>query len=217
MFLLIQLLSFIHFVSGDLVPEYPEYYPNVSEDNIIAASLWTMGMCTCIGVVCKHKNKLPITISPDKMYDPITVKYAIEKKDGKSIKKFKNDLDEFKKIIDSLYTEEKEKEDEKIKQEKKIEDWIEHSIRFKFGNGEIRYKEGDKYYHGIGINDKQKWNKDNCFDKCFFEYISEKKISKKRDWDTYNANEFCNNCLFDKGKTGKARNYKVYKCNGHEV
>ena len=215
MFLLFQLLSLIHYVSADLV-KYPEpdmYGNTVDENNIIAASLWAMGMCSCIGFVCKHKNKLPINISPIEGFDH-DVKYQIET-NGKTIKELKDNIDKFKNIIDQLYIEEKEKECMKVKEKKGIEDWIDHSIRYIFGTGEIRYKENGKYYHGVGINDKYKWNEDNRFDKCIYEYMEGKDLRGREEWNSHNVKEFCNDCSFDKEKTGRKRNYKVYKCNGH--
>ena len=44
--------------------------------------------------------------------------------------------------------EQEENERNKIKQKKQIEDWIDPSIRFEFGKGEIRYKENGKYLDG---------------------------------------------------------------------
>tara|TARA_B110000495_G_C22999636_1_gene589763 strand:- start:899 stop:1411 length:513 start_codon:yes stop_codon:yes gene_type:complete len=168
-----------------------------------------MGVCTCIGLICKHKNKLPIKISPEEKYDK-TICYSIEPKNENNIYKLKKDIDDFKKIIDRLYIENKGLEIYNEKKEKEIEDWIEPSIRFIFGKGEIRYKQNGKYYHGIGINENQKWNKGtNYYDKCFWEGDGEKV------WDTNNVKDFCKNCSFDKEKTGKKRKYKVYKCNGH--
>jgi hypothetical protein len=43
MFLLLQLLSFIQYVTADLVPEPDIYYNTVDEGNMIAGSLWAMG------------------------------------------------------------------------------------------------------------------------------------------------------------------------------
>ena len=209
MFILFQLLLIIHYVTADLVSEPDIYYNIVDEGNMIAGSLWVMGVCSCVGLICNHKNKLPITISPVEMYDD-TVRYEIEKKDGKSIVELKQHIDEFKTIIDRLYAEQKEMEVYKEKEKNGIEDWIESSIRFMFGTGEIRYKQNGKYYHGIGINEKQKWNKGtNYYDKCFWEGDG------KKVWDTNNVKDFCKNCSFDKEKTGKKRKYKIYKCNGH--
>ena len=215
MFLLFQLLSLIHYVTADLVPEPDIYYNTVDEGNMVAVSLWAMGICSCIGVVCKHKNKLPITITPEKHDYLEEEMYSIEKKDGKSIKGFKDNLDAFKKIIDRLYIDEKDTEVYIEKVKKGIDDFIDHDIIYMFGTGEIRYKEKGKYYHGVGINEKQQWNKGtNYYDKCIFELIEGKKL-RYPQWDSYNISEFCNDCSFDKAKTGKARNYKAYKCKGH--
>ena len=62
MFFLIQFLSLLHSVTADIEPEY---YPlNISENNILATSLWAMGVCSCVSLVCQHKKKLPITVAP---------------------------------------------------------------------------------------------------------------------------------------------------------
>ena len=65
MFFFIQLLSLLHSVIADMEPEY---YPlTINENNILAASLWAMGVCSCVSLVCQHKKKLPITVTSVKM------------------------------------------------------------------------------------------------------------------------------------------------------
>ena len=78
MFFLIQFLSLLHSVTADIEPEY---YPlNITENNILATSLWAMGVCSCVSLVCQHKKKLPITVTPKKWGDE--TEYIIEKKEG---------------------------------------------------------------------------------------------------------------------------------------
>ena len=58
----------------------PEYYPlTINENNILAASLWAMGVCSCVSLVCQHKKKLPITVTSVKKWGDET-EYLIEKK-----------------------------------------------------------------------------------------------------------------------------------------
>ena len=216
MFLLLQLLSFIQYVAADLIYEPDIYYNTVDDDNMIATSLWAMGLCTCIGVVCKQKNKLPITITPEEMYDGETVIYAIEKKSGKSISELKEQLDEFKTIIDRLYIEQKKEEKEKKEKEKKdIGNWIEGPVRFMFGKGEIRYKHNDKYYHGITIHDKKKYNMKD-YNHRFFERLDDK---PQEHWvlGTTNPNEYCCNCSLDNENSKRRKVWNIYKCNGHTL
>jgi len=69
----------MNYVMGDLVQEYYEEPSNLTnEDNIIVSSLWSIGVCTCVGLICKHKKNIPITIKPiDYHYDD-TIKYEIK-------------------------------------------------------------------------------------------------------------------------------------------
>lgn len=213
---LFQLLSFIHYVTADMEPEIYEYYNNTSGDNIIAASLWAMGVCSCVSLVCKHKKQLPVTVTPlehhwkdDKTY------YQIESKDGTNLKEFKKNIDELNNIVDYLIVKEEDKEFNQLKYEKGVKDNIEPQLRFLFGEGEIQYEENGKYYHGIGMNERYKWNKGNKWDKRFCELIQTKKVNKF--WDTHNATTYCQNCSFDEEFSKRKKVYKVYRCNGHEL
>ena len=218
MLLLFNLLMMMKYVMGDLVPEYHEEPSNLTnENNIIVSSLWSIGVCACVGLICKHKKKLPIIIQPTNEYNyDDTIQYEINIKNSENIKKLKDDIDEFKKVVDQLYLDQKYEKKEKEKKEKKIEDYIEPQIRFQFGTGEIRYKENGKYYHGIGINEteNEKWNKNNKFNKCIMEFKENKKLPHIA-WDTYNAKEFCCNCSHNLELSKRRKILQVYQCNGH--
>ena len=87
----------------------------------------------------------------------------------------------------------------------------------KHGTGPIRYKEGNKYYHGVGKNETQKWNWKNKYNHHFFEYKMDHHLSNPDLWDTYNAHQFCSNCSYDEELSKNRRIMKIYKCNGHEI
>ena len=87
----------------------------------------------------------------------------------------------------------------------------------KHGTGPTRYKEGDKYYHGVGKNETQKWNWKNKYNHHFFEYKMDHHLSNPDLWDTYNAHQFCSNCSYDEELSKNRRIMKIYKCNGHEI
>ena len=107
MFILIQLFTFIHYVTADIPPEKVFMYTN--ENNIVAASLWAMGVCSCTSLPCKYKKKLPINLKP---LTPLEDEeehtyYYIKPKSAQSIVKLKEDIDELKNIIDQYYIEDK--------------------------------------------------------------------------------------------------------------
>ena len=93
-------------------------------------------------------------------------------------------------------------------------------IELEFGEGLIRYYENRVYYHGIGSNEKQKWNKDNKWDKSILLFPENRRII--RPYTTHNIDEYCNNCILDEqlsNEPGPSRNktkYQVFKCLGHE-
>ena len=212
MFFLFQLLSFIHYVTADMEPEIYEYYNNTNGDNIIAASLWAMGVCSCVSLVCKHKKQLPVTITPlehhwtdDKTY------YQIEQKDGQDLKGFKKNIDELKSIVDYLIVQ----EEKKWKYEKGVKDHIESELKFMFGEGEIQYEEDGKYYHGTNMYNKTRWIKGDGALHRFFERVD----GKDQKWfiGTKDHNKYCKNCSFDEELSKRKKVYKVYRCNGHEL
>ena len=70
----------------------PEYYPlTINENNILAASLWAMGVCSCVSLVCQHKKKLPITVTSVKKWGDET-EYLIEKKEDGNLEELKHHL-----------------------------------------------------------------------------------------------------------------------------
>ena len=216
MFFLFQLLSFIHYVTADMEPEIYEYYNNTSGDNIIAASLWAMGVCSCVSLVCKHKKQLPVTVTPlehhwkdDKTY------YQIESKDGTNLKEFKKNIDELNNIVDYLIVKEEDKEFNQLKYEKGVKDNIEPQLRFLFGEGEIQYEENGKYYHGTNMHNKARWIKGDGALHRFFERVD----GKDPKWfiATKDHNKYCQNCSFDEEFSKRKKVYKVFRCNGHEL
>ena len=65
---MILLLSLFNEVIADILPMDPDYPDDVLPgDNILVGALWAMGICTCVGIVCKHDSP-PITITPTKEY-----------------------------------------------------------------------------------------------------------------------------------------------------
>jgi len=217
---LLFLISLINNVVSDLVHEYnysPDHY--VDGNNIIASSMWALGVCSCIGVVCEYKNKLPLNIKPKdgKYYDEGIKSYLkLSLKEGQSLNKLRTDLNEMKKAIDFIEREENEKK----KLEKNIETYIPHDIKYSYGTGEIRFKRDGKYYHGIiGEEDKYKFNikawKENYYEKCMWHYTNPNSRLPNKEWDTRDINDFCNNCTIQPSMNKYKRTCFIYKCNGH--
>lgn len=213
------LLNYLSIVSADIVNEYygpPENY--VPIDNIIANTLWGLSVCSCVGIVCSHKNKIPIKVEPkehDDYYGYGEKKnyYKIEIKDKDKLYKLKNDLDEMKKAIISLEDEIEKEEKEKFNAENNISTDIPYWIQNEFGYGIIRLKENNKYYHGITIHDKKKYMED--YNHRFFERIDDKNIN----WilGTKDPNDYCCNCSLDNENSKRRKVYNIYICNGHEI
>ena len=104
----ILLLSLLQSVMADLIPEPPySYYQedgSLPGDNIFAGALLTMGVCTCVGLACKHES-LPITITSTSEYS--TEYFEIEankqtKNYKQEIKKLKRDLRELQAVLSKL-------------------------------------------------------------------------------------------------------------------
>ena len=212
-------MSNITNATADIVMEPPEY--NTTDfDNIIMSSLWLLNACSCGVVISKYKNKKE---APFEIYkNEYEEKYELYVKDNNNLKenleKMQKDINELKKIIDKQKKEHDEELADEYKEKNNIIDYIEDNTIYKYGKGQIRYEIDDKYYHGVGINETQKWNRDNNLDKCFFEYIPDKKLpndGKDNKWNTYNAEEFCTCCILDDIRTGRKKNHKVYMCLGH--
>jgi len=213
LFLLINSFSFVY---GDIVEKYygpPDNF--VPIDNIVASSIWAMGVCSCIGIVCNHKNKIPIKVEPCENYDYGYEKknyYKIEISDKDKLSKLKKDFDEMKKAIQTLEDNIEEEEKEKFNLENNIETNIPYWIQNKYGEGIIRLKENGKYYHGITIHDKKKYME--YYNHRFFQRLDDKNIN----WflGTKDPNEYCCNCSLDNENSKRRKVYKVYKCNGHD-
>jgi len=210
-------IMMLPYATSDIIEEVPAFN-TTSTDNILMASLWSLGICSCgsIMALCKYKKEeLPYEI-----YKNVDDKFELYVKDNgvlrENLEKLQNDINELNKIIDKKKKEKDEDllEDHKIKH--KIEDEIDKDIEYQFGSGPIRYKIDDKYYHGVGVNETQKWNEYNTFDKCFFQYIEGRNLQNEL-WDTYNSNNFCKNCVIDDGLSKRRKIFKVYRCLGHVV
>ena len=210
-------IMMLPYAASDIIQEVPEFN-TTSSDNILMASLWSLGVCSCgtIMALCKYKkDELPYEI-----YKNVDNKLELYVKDNgvlrENLEKLQSDINELKKIIDKK---KKEKdldllEDHKIKH--KIYDEIDEGIEYKFGKGLIRYKIGDKYYHGVGVNETQKWNEYNKYDKCFFQYIEGRNL-KNEIWDTYDSDDFCKSCVVDDDLSKRRKIFKVYRCLGHVI
>jgi len=211
MLFLIQLLLFIHYVLADIPPQEVNQYTN--GNNIIVASLYAMGVCSCASLLCKHKNKLPITITRLGSEEECTHHY-IKPNNDQSISTLKEDIDELKDIIDNLYIEEKAKNIIKVKKGEQ-ENNIEPHMRFMFGQGEIKYKTNGRYYHGTDVNNMERWIKGDGAPHRFFERID----GKDPKWSiaTKDHNQYCKNCSYDEENSKRRTVYKVYKCNGHDL
>ena len=82
-----------------------------------------------------------------------------------------------------------------------------------FGSGTIRIFENGVYYHGVCEEEKQTWNKDNQCSRYIYEYNTKSKNKTNLDtYNTFNIDDFCNNCLLMKVK----KKYKIFKCQGHQ-
>jgi hypothetical protein len=214
LFLLINSFSFVY---GDLIKEYygpPDNF--VPIDNIVAGTIWAMGVCSCVGIVCNHKNKNLIKVDPCEHtnYDSGKTEsyYKIEQRDKDKLSKIKKDLEDMKKAIISLEYDIEQEEKEKFNLENNIETKIPYWIQNKYGEGLIRLKENGKYYHGITIHDKKKYMED--YNHRFFERLDDKNVN----WflGTKNPNEYCCNCSLDNENTKRRKVYNIYKCNGHD-
>lgn len=97
------LFSLFEFANGDIVHYVNDYKPDdcVSSENIVALSLWGLGVCKCISKICECKKKIPINLELTEEYsnDVDGKHYKIDIIDDKNIKKLKKDLNELKKVI----------------------------------------------------------------------------------------------------------------------
>jgi hypothetical protein len=194
----------------------PEYYPlNISENNILAASLWAMGVCSCVSLVCHHKKKLPITVTPVKKWDD-EIEYLIKQNEGGNLQELKSHINELKYAVNHLIDEEKVKKSQQLENETGIDHSIEPHIKFMFGEGEIQTKKEDKYYHGTDIYNMKRWIKGDGALYRFFERV-DGKWNPNWSVSTKDHNQYCKNCSYDKENSKRRTVWKIYKCNGHEI
>ena len=204
MLFIILFINIIKIVYGDLIKE-PNYMKenDIPIDNIIASCLWAASVCSCVGLVCNHKKKIPIKIQPKEEYGKQLYEISVKNKD--ELNKLKDDLQDMKQIIKNL---------EKQQYDKLKYDGIPNNIIYKFGEGPIRFKKDDKYYHGLRIDD----NKKNIEERLhtFKERIDGKEINKNY-LITFNHINYCCNCSYDEKLSKRRKVYKIYKCNGHVI
>ena len=198
MLLFIILFIVINQVNGDMAPVLIQPDNVFDEDNIIITLLWTLSIGSCVGLVCKHKNKIPLEIKEIEPYWEYPC-YDEGKKfyDG-CLRKLQTSLEEVKGVLNKLEDIKKEQKHIEFKESNGITTEISDEIIYKYGEGPIRFKENGKYYHGYGLN-KSKWNKDYSFRNIFFEYIQGKELPNKK-WDTHDACKFCCNSVSNDSK-----------------
>lgn len=95
---------------------------------------------------------------------------------------------------------------------------LDKETMFMYGTVPIRYKRDGKYYHGCGpMETRFKWYRENqeTYIRMIFEYIDKDSKLPHKEWDTYNASEFCMNC--ENIQTRKSTKIIRYKCNGHPI
>lgn len=86
-------------------------------------------------------------------------------------------------------------------------------IKNEFGSGLIRVCENGVYYHGVCKEETQKWNNNNRCSRQIYEYkIKNNNLHNLDKYNTFNIDEFCNNCLLIKDK----KKYKIFECQGHQ-
>jgi hypothetical protein len=219
--LYLALLSLISSVSADIVHEYygpPDNY--VEMENIIATSIWALGMCSCVGLVCNHKKKTPIKVEPCEHDDFYETKnyYRIQLKDKASLTKMKKDMKEIRRVIRSLEKDLQEETLQKLNHEiqEKPEE-ISDEIKYMFGKGPIRFKTNGKYYHGVDPHNNYKWDTEDKSVGCFFHYTNKARILPNLKWDTHEKDDYCLNCVYDTDKNKNKKKVFTYKCNGHTV
>jgi len=97
------------------------------------------------------------------------------------------------------------------------DDNIPEDIVYKFGEGPIRYFENGKYYHGLGINEKQRWVV-NKFYKNFLLFHKGRSLAPSWiNFNTHNAITFCCNCEYNNELNKSRTKNKFYECLGHKV
>lgn len=218
LFIFFSLFKF-DLVMGDLIMEPPLMDNYVSMDNIIASTFWAAGVCSCVGLVCKHKQKLPIKVEPNKIYGEEC--YEISYKSKSDLHRLKNDLEEMKKAIKYLEDEIKNDEVQKIINDNNLSMEIPNDIKYKYGKAPIRFKKDGKYYHGIDPTFYSSWDKSGVWTKehigCMFHYTNKEVKLPHEEWDTHEIKDFCHNCSFCTDKNKRKKTRFIYRCNGHSI
>jgi|TARA_B110000908_G_C10228043_1_gene439068 hypothetical protein len=217
---LFLLINYLSGVCGDIVEEY--YQPHATPDNYVpidnmVATIWAGAICSCVGLVCSHKNKT-IKVVPCEDYDHNYEKksyYKIEIINKDEIYKLKKDLDEMKKAIISHEKISLIAEKEKFIAENNISMEIPENIKYKFGKAPISFKQNGKYYHGVDPDFNASWNPSNYIS-CLWHYTNPATKLPHPRWDTHEIEGFCLDCSYCSDKNRKKRANFIYKCNGHE-
>jgi len=210
--MILFLISLLPYAMADIIMEDNSPPGNFTDgENIIMSSLWALGLCTCIGQVCKYKKKIPVLVNPEdgKYYDGESKTYlSVTPKDKVAFEKFKKDINEVKRVITYL-----EKQEEYEKENEIFKEGVTEEIKYKFGTGEIRSKVDGKYYHGKR-NDDKGITESRLY--TFKERIDKTQV-KMNKLITKDHNDYCDNCSLDIENSKRRRVYNIYKCNGHTI
>ncbi len=137
------------------------------------------------------------------------------KKENDTLSELNNNLsDEIISIVNlNLKLEDEVRYFKKVIEENEKSDIFIPFMEKEFGTGLIRVCEDGVYYHGVCEEEKQKWNKNNQCSRQIYEYRVKNNTRKNLDnYNTFNIDEFCNNCLLIKDKN----KYKIFECQGHQ-
>ena len=98
---------------------------------------------------------------------------------------------------------------------------IPENIKYKFGKAPIRFKQNDKYYHGLNAIQSAQLdktgNRKSDYIGCMWHYTNQNVNFPNPDWDTHEIEGFCFDCSYCSDKNKKKRKIFIYKCNGHEL
>ena len=143
MLLFIILFIVINQVNGDMAPVLIQPDNVFDEDNIIITLLWTLSIGSCVGLVCKHKNKIPLEIKEIEpyweypCYDEGKKFYEVNMNDNGCLRKLQTSLEEVKGVLNKLEDIKKELAEGRNKSKKIIK---QHERIFKL----LKPKKGDQ-------------------------------------------------------------------------
>ena len=105
-------------------------------------------------------------------------------------------------------------------EEKNISMDIPETIKYKFGNGAIRFKKDGKYYHGVDPYTKphNTWDPSEDWTGRIWHFTNHSIINPPPHegiWDTFDIKKFCCDCSYETNKNKNRRLRFVYQCNGH--